>query len=192
MIKTNLLTRVGNSHLNHLKIFSQSRTLGTIPLSFPSGISDQEFWGVLCYYILITHVCCQIIAVWPYLCWQKKTFVIMANKVTLVSKMSFQDFPTFRHENILNQARAKALQLVTEKLTDFVCRLPRSRHHVNVPQVAMKDLSKTQSRIEMSLTENINISKKNHFVVFHLYPIKNLSKRSGFVEILKTSLILLD
>ena len=67
MIKTNLLTRVGNFHLNHLKIFSQSRTLGTIPLSFPSGISKQEFWGVLFYHISITHVCCQIIGVWPYL-----------------------------------------------------------------------------------------------------------------------------
>ena len=148
MIKTNLQTGVGNSHLNHLKIFSQSRTLGTIPLSFPSGISDQEFQGVLCYYISITHVCCQIIDVWPYLV-LANSFVIMANKITFVPKTPLWDFPTFRHANILNQAIAKVVRLVTQKLTDFVRRLPRSRHHVYVPEVAMKDLSKTQLRIEI-------------------------------------------
>ena len=64
MIKTNLLTRVGNFHLNHLKIFSQSRTLGTIPLPFPSGISDQEFWGVFCFMLLHFHHTCLLSNNW--------------------------------------------------------------------------------------------------------------------------------
>ena len=88
----------------------------------------------------------------------------MANKITFVPKTPLWDFPTFRHANILNQAIAKVVRLVTQKLTDFVRRLPRSRHHVYVPEVAMKDLSKTQSRIDMQKFEPnvkyINISKK--------------------------------
>ena len=148
MIETNLLTRVGNSHLNHLKIFSQSRTLGTIPLFFPSGISDQEFWGVLCYYISISHVCCQIIGL--ALFWVGKSICDHGQQNCFCTRnISLRDFPTFGHANILNQAIPKVVRLMTEKLTDFVCRLPISRHHVYVPEVAMKDLSKTQLRIEI-------------------------------------------